>query len=113
LKQLIRNIPFSPPDITNAEIEEVTKAMKSGWIITELRTKLFEQKIAEYIGTSRTVALNSATAAMKLTLRILCIGASVQAITNAYTYTASVAAIDHVGTKVEFMDTALGSFEID
>jgi dTDP-4-amino-4,6-dideoxygalactose transaminase len=69
-----RNIPFSPPDITDAEIAEVIQAMKSGWITTGPRTKLFEQKVAEYVGVSTAVCLNSATAAMELTLRILGIG---------------------------------------
>lgn len=110
---IIRKIPFSPSDITNAEIEEVTKAMKSGWITTGPRTKFFEQKIAEYIGTSRAVALNSATAAMELTLRILGISAGDEVITSAYTYTASAAVIDHVGAKIVLVDTAPYSFEMD
>lgn len=109
----IRNIPFSPPDITDAEIEEVAKAMKSGWITTGPRTKLFEQKIAEYIGTSKAATLSSATAAMELTLRISGIGAGDEVITSAYTYTASAAVIDHVGAKIILVDTAPDSFEMD
>ncbi len=109
----IRNIPFSPPDITDAEIEEVAKAMKSGWITTGPRTKLFEQKIAAYTGTSKAVALSSATAAMELTLRILGIGAGDEVITSAYTYTASASVINHVGAKIVLVDTAPESFEMD
>ncbi|TEB08225.1 UDP-4-amino-4-deoxy-L-arabinose--oxoglutarate aminotransferase [Pelotomaculum schinkii] len=109
----IRNIPFSPPDITDAEIEEVAKAMKSGWITTGPRTKLFEQKIAAYTGTSKAAALSSATAAMELTLRILGIGAGDEVITSAYTYTASASVINHVGAKIVLVDTAPESFEMD
>ncbi|TEB13921.1 UDP-4-amino-4-deoxy-L-arabinose--oxoglutarate aminotransferase [Pelotomaculum sp. FP] len=109
----IRNIPFSPPDITDAEIEEVAKAMESGWITTGPRTKFFEQKIAAYTGTSKAVALSSATAAMELTLRILGIGAGDEVITSAYTYTASASVIAHVGAKIVLVDTAPDSFEMD
>ena len=109
----VRNIPFSPPDITDAEIEEVIKAMKSGWITTGPRTKEFEKRIAEYIGTNKAVCLNSATAAMELTLRILGIGPGDEVITSAYTYTASASIIDHVGAKIVLVDTAPDSFEMD
>lgn len=108
-----RNIPFSPPDITEAEITEVIKAMRSGWITTGPRTKLFEKKIAEYIGVSKAVCLNSATAAMELTLRILGIGPGDEVITTAYTYTASASVIDHVGAKIVLVDVAPDSFEMD
>jgi Predicted pyridoxal phosphate-dependent enzyme apparently involved in regulation of cell wall biogenesis len=108
-----RNIPFSPPDITDAEIEEVINAMKSGWITTGPRTKLFEQKIAEYIGAKKAVCLNSATAAMELTLRILGIGPGDEVVTTAYTYTASASVIHHVGAKIVLVDVAPGSYEID
>lgn len=108
-----RNISFSPPDITDAEIEEVTKTLKSGWITTGPRTKLFEQRIAEYLGVNKTVCLNSATAAMELTLRILGIGPGDEVITSVYTYTASAAIIEHVGAKIILVDTAPGSFEMD
>ena len=108
-----RNIPFSPPDITDAEIEEVIKAMKSGWITTGPRTKEFEKRIAEYVGTNKAVCLNSATAAMELTLRILGIGPGDEVITSAYTYTASASVIDHVGAKIVLVDTAPDSFEMD
>lgn len=108
-----RNIPFSPPDITDEEIEEVIKAMKSGWITTGPRTKEFEKRIAEYIGVNKAVCLNSATAAMELTLRILGIGPGDEVITSAYTYTASASVIDHVGAKIVLVDTAPDSFEMD
>lgn len=108
-----RDIPFSPPDVTDAEIAEVIQTMKSGWITTGPRTKLFEKKIAEYVGTSRAVCLNSATAAMELTLRILGIGAGDEVITTAYTYTASASVIEHVGAKIVLVDVASDSFEMD
>ncbi|MEW6697643.1 MAG: DegT/DnrJ/EryC1/StrS family aminotransferase [Bacillota bacterium] len=108
-----RNVPFSPPDITDAEIAEVIQAMKSGWITTGPRTKLFEQKIAEYVGVKKAVCLNSATAAMELTLRILGIGDGDEVITTAYTYTASASVIHHVGAKIVLVDVAPDSFEMD
>jgi dTDP-4-amino-4,6-dideoxygalactose transaminase len=113
IKTKIRNIPFSPPDITEAEIEEVIKAMRSGWITTGPRTKEFEKKISEYVGVNKAVCLNSATAAMELTLRILGIGPGDEVITTAYTYTASASIIDHVGAKIVLVDTAPDSFEMD
>jgi dTDP-4-amino-4,6-dideoxygalactose transaminase len=109
----IKYISFSPPDITDAEIEEVIQALKSGWITTGPRTKLFEQKIAEYLGVNKAVCLNSATAAMELTLRILGIGPGDEVITSAYTYTASASVIDHVGAKIVLVDVAPDSFEMD
>jgi len=109
----VRNIPFSPPDITDAEIEEVIKVMKSGWITTGPRTKEFEKRIAQYVGTNKAVCLNSATSAMELTLRILGIGPGDEVITSAYTYTASAAIINHVGAKIVLVDTASDSFEMD
>lgn len=108
-----RNILFSPPDITDAEIAEVLHAMRSGWITTGPRTKLFERRIAEYIGANRAVCLNSATSAMELTLRILGIGPGDEVITSAYTYTATASVIDHVGAKIVFIDTAPNSYEMD
>ena len=79
----LRNIPFSPPDISDEEINEVVDALKSGWITTGPRTKKFEKEIAEYIGVNKAVCLNSATAAMELTLRILGIGPGDEVITSA------------------------------
>ena len=111
-KQL-REIPFSPPDITQEEIDAVVEVLQSGWITTGPKTKLFEKKIAEYVGTSRAVCLNSATAAMELTLRILGVGPGDEVITSAYTYTASASVIHHVGAKIVLVDTAPGSFEMD
>lgn len=108
-----RNIPFSPPDISDVEIEEVVKALKSGWITTGPKTKEFEKRIAEYVGVDRAVCLNSATAAMELTLRILGVGPGDEVITSAYTYTASASVIDHVGAKIVLVDTAPDSFEMD
>ncbi|WP_027631132.1 DegT/DnrJ/EryC1/StrS family aminotransferase [Ruminiclostridium cellobioparum] len=108
-----RDIPFSPPDITDAEIDEVIKAMKSGWITTGPRTKLFEQRIAEYIGTKQAVCLSSATAAMELSLRILGIGPGDEVITSSYTYSASASVIEHVGAKIILIDVAPNSFEMD
>ena len=108
-----RQIPFSPPDITELEIAEVVKTLKSGWITTGPRTKLFERKIAEYCGTARAVALNSATACLEAILRFLKIGEGDEVITSAYTYTASASPICHVGAKLVFVDVAKDSFEMD
>lgn len=108
-----KNIPFSPPDIGEDEINEVVKALKSGWITTGPRTKEFENKIAEYIGTNKAVCLNSATAALELTLRILGVGPGDEVITSAYTYTASASIISHVGAKIVLVDTAPDSYEMD
>ncbi|MCM3756316.1 DegT/DnrJ/EryC1/StrS family aminotransferase [Sporosarcina aquimarina] len=109
----LRNIPFSPPDVTDVEIDEVIKAMKSGWITTGPRTKEFEKRIAEYVGVNKAACLNSATASMELTLRILGIGPGDEVITSAYTYTASASIIEHVGAKIVLVDTAPDSFEMD
>lgn len=109
----VRNISFSPPDITHAEIEEVVKALKSGWITTGPRTKEFERRIAEYVGVNKAACLNSATAAMELTLHVLGIGPGDEVITSAYTYTASASVIHHVGAKIVLVDTAPDSFEMD
>ena len=108
-----RQISFSPPDITEAEIEEVAEALRSGWITTGPRTKKLEREIAEYCHTSKAVCLNSATAALELTIRVLGIGAGDEVITSAYTYTASASVIDHVGAKIILVDTAKDSFEMD
>lgn len=107
------NIKFSPPDITDLEITAVTEAMKSGWITTGPKTKEFERKIADYCGAQRAVALNSATAGLELTLRILGITEGDEVITSSYTYTASASIIEHVGAKIVLCDTQKDSFEID
>lgn len=107
------NIPFSPPDITDEEILEVSKALKSGWITTGPKTKQFENEISKYCNTNKTVCLNSATAALELTLRVLGVGPGDEVITSAYTYTASASVIDHVGAKIVLVDIAKDSFEMD
>ena len=107
------NISFSPPDISELEIKEVVDTLKSGWLTTGPKTKLFEEKIAEYTHTSKAVCLNSATAAMELTLRLLGIGDGDEVITSAYTYTASASVIHHVGAKIVLVDTAKGSYQMD
>ncbi len=109
----MRNIPFSPPDITDFEVAEVVEALKSGWITTGKRTKLFEQKIGEFCGTDRAVCLNSASAALKMTLRLLEIGEGDEVIVPAYTYTASASVVNHVGAKIVFADAFKDTFEID
>lgn len=108
-----RNIPFSPPDITDAEIEEVAKALKSGWITTGPRTKKLEKRLAEFCNTNKVVCLSSATAAEELNLRILGIGEDDEVIVPAYTYTATASAVIHVGAKVVFVDSQLDSVEMD
>lgn len=100
----VKYIPFSPPDITEIEINEVIDTLKSGWITTGPKTKLFEQKIADYVGVSKAVCLNSATAALELTLRILGIGPGDEVITSPYTYSASASVIEHVGAKIVLVD---------
>lgn len=106
-------IQFSPPDITDLEIEEVINTLKSGWITTGPKTKLFEKKLSDYFGTPRTVCLNSATAALEMTLRVLGVGEGDEVITSAYTYTASASVIHHVGAKIVLVDTAKDSFQMD
>ena len=108
-----REIPFSPPDITEREIEAVVEVLRSGWITTGPKTKLFEKRIAEYVGVPRAVCLNSATAAMELTLRLLGVGPGDEVITSAYTYTASASVIHHVGARIVLVDTAPNSYEMD
>lgn len=106
-------IPFSPPDITEEEILEVADTLRSGWITTGPKTKLFEQRIAEYCGTKKAVCLNSATACAELILRILGIGEGDEVITSAYTYTASASVIYHVGATPVLVDISPDSFEMD
>lgn len=106
-------VPFSPPDITEEEINEVAKALRSGWITTGPRTKEFERQIAEYCGTEKAVCLNSATACLEQTLRVMGIGAGDEVITTAYTYTATCSSICHVGATPVLVDTLPNSFEMD
>lgn len=108
-----RQISFSPPDITEAEINEVAEALRSGWITTGPRTKKLEKEIAAFCGAKNAVCLNSATAALELALRVLGIGEGDEVITSAYTYTASASVIDHVGAKIVLVDTQPDSFEMD
>ncbi len=109
----VRNISFSLPDITEAEIAEVAETLRSGWITTGPRTKKLEKQIAEMCHVSKAVCLNSATAAQELNLRVLGIGPGDEVITSAYTYTASASTIAHVGAKIVLVDTAPGSYEMD
>lgn len=104
---------FSPPDITEAEIREVSEAMRSGWITTGPRTKKLECRIADFLGTGKVACLNSATAAMEMTLRILGMNPGDEVITSAYTYTASASVVEHVGAKIVLIDTDEESFEMD
>lgn len=109
----MRNISFSPPDISELEINEVAAAMRSGWITTGPRTKQFEKNIAKYCGTSCAVCMSSATAALEMTLRVLGVGPGDEVITSAYTYTSSASVIYHVGAKIVLVDTSPDSYEID
>ena len=108
-----RNIPFSPPDISELEIAEVTEALRSGWITTGPRTKELEKRLANYCHTSKVVCLNSATAAEELNLRICGIGEGDEVIVPAYTYTATASAAIHCGAKVIFVDSQKDSTEMD
>lgn len=107
------NIPFSPPDMTEAEVNEVKEAILSGWITTGPRTKELERQIASYVGSERAVCLNSQTACAEMALRLLGIGAGDEVIVPAYTYTASASIIDHVGAKIVFIDVQKDSLEMD
>ena len=113
MKDLIKNIPFSPPDISEAEIAEVAEALRSGWITTGPRTKQLERNLAEWIGTEKCVCLNSQTACAEMALRVLGVGAGDEVITAAYTYTASASVIDHVGAKIVLIDSQKDNFEMD
>lgn len=108
-----RNIPFSPPDITEDEITRVADALRSGWITTGPRTKELERKIATLCHTSRAVCMNSATACMESILRLLAVGPGDEVITTAYTYTATASVVVHVGATLKLIDTKPGSFEMD
>lgn len=109
----MRNIPFSPPDISELEIAEVSEALRSGWITTGPRTKKLENLIAEWIGTEKCVCLNSQTACAETVLRIMGIGKGDEVITSAYTYTATASVIDHVGAKIVLIDTQKNSIQMD
>ncbi|MCM3633962.1 DegT/DnrJ/EryC1/StrS family aminotransferase [Paenibacillus camelliae] len=108
----MKQIAFSPPDITEEEIAEVIDTLRSGWITTGPKTKKFEQQIANYCGTNKAVALNSATACMEMTLRMLGVGPGDEVITSAYTYTASASVIHHVGATIVLVDTEPDSYHL-
>lgn len=108
-----RMIPFSPPDISEAEIEEVAEALRSGWITTGPRTKQLEKQIAEWIGTEKCVCLNSQTACAEMALRVLEIGEGDEVIVPAYTYTASASVVCHVGATLKLVDICSDSLEAD
>ena len=107
------NIPFSPPDMTEAEVKEVADAILSGWITTGPRTKELEKQIAAYIGVNKAVCLNSQTACAEIALRILGIGEGDEVIVPAYTYTASASIVCHVGAKLIFVDVQQDCLEMD
>ncbi|MGI6274187.1 MAG: DegT/DnrJ/EryC1/StrS family aminotransferase [Acutalibacteraceae bacterium] len=106
-------IPFSPPDITELEIEQVVEALKSGWITTGPKTKALEQKIADFCGTDKAVCLNSQTACAEMALRVLGIGPGDEVIVPAYTYTATASVVCHVGAKLVMVDIQPDSLEMD
>lgn len=106
-------ISFSPPDISETEIAEVTEALKSGWITTGPKTKELERQVAAFCGTNRAVCLNSQTACAEMALRVLGIGEGDEVITSAYTYTATASVIDHVGAKIVLIDTQKDNLEMD
>lgn len=109
----MRNIPFSPPDISELEIQEVCEVLRSGWITTGPRTKKLESQLAEFCHTNKVVCLNSATAAEELNLRILGIKEGDEVIVPAYTYTATASAAIHVGATVKFIDSQRDCYEMD
>jgi dTDP-4-amino-4,6-dideoxygalactose transaminase len=108
-----RRIPFSPPDISELEIEEVAATLRSGWITTGPRTKQLEKNVAEYVGTEKCVCLNSQTACAEMALHVMGIGEGDEVITSAYTYTATASVIAHVGAKIVLLDTQKDSLEMD
>lgn len=107
------NIPFSPPDMTEAEVKEVADAILSGWITTGPRTKELEKQIAAYIGVNKAVCLNSQTACAEMALRVLGVGEGDEVIVPAYTYTASASIVCHVGATLRFVDIQANSLEMD
>ena len=109
----LRNIPFSPPDMTEAEANEVREAILSGWITTGPRTKKLESLISEYVGTEKTVCLNSATAALEMVLHLLDIQPEDEVIVPAYTYTATASVTQHVGCKLVLVDSQKDNVEMD
>ena len=109
----LRNIPFSPPDMTEEEAKLASEAILSGWITTGPKTKEFERQIAEYVGTQKAVCLNSATAAMEMALRLIGVGPEDEVIVPAYTYTATASVTQHVGCKLVMVDSQKDNVEMD
>ena len=109
----LRNVPFSPPDMTEAEATEVREAILSGWITTGPRTKKLEKEVAEFVGVDKAVCLNSQTACGEMALRLLGIGEGDEVIVPAYTYTASASIVEHVGAKLMFVDVQKDCLEMD
>lgn len=109
----LRNIPFSPPDMSEAEVAEVREAILSGWITTGPRTKKLEQQISDFVHTDKTVCLNSATASMEMVLHLLGVGPGDEVIVPAYTYTATASVVTHVGAKLVMVDSQKDSVEMD
>ncbi len=109
----LRNIPFSPPDMTEAEAKLAAEAILSGWITTGPKTKEFERRIADYVETNKAVCLNSATAAMEMALRLIGVGPEDEVIVPAYTYTATASVTQHVGCKVVMVDSQKDNVEMD
>ena len=109
----LRNVPFSPPDMGEAEAKMATEAILSGWITTGPKTKEFERKIAEYCHTSKAVCLNSATASMEMALRLIGVVPGDEVIVPAYTYTATASVTQHVGCKLVMVDSQKDSVEMD
>ena len=108
-----RKIPFSPPDMSEAEIEQVAEVLRSGWITTGQKTKEFERQIAAYVGTAKAACLSSATAAMEMALRLIGVGPDDEVIVPAYTYTASASVVQHVGCKLVLVDSQPDCVEMD
>ena len=113
MNRKLRNIPFSPPDMTEAEAKEVREAILSGWITTGPRTKKLEALVSEYVHTDMTVCLNSATAALEMVLHLLDLKPDDEVIVPAYTYTATASVVQHVGAKIVFIDSQKDSVEMD
>ena len=110
---ILKNVPFSPPDMSEAEAKLAAEAIMSGWITTGPRTKEFERKISAYVGTQKTVCLNSATAAMELALRLIGVDPNDEVIVPAYTYTASASVTQHVGCKLVMVDSQVDNVQMD
>ena len=109
----LRNIPFSPPDMTEAEAKEIREAILSGWITTVPRTKKLESQISEFVHTEKTVCLNSATAAMEMVLHLLDLKPDDEVIVPVYTYTATASVTQHVGCKLVMVDSLKDCVEMD